>query len=81
MYTVVSFCLWAERAPRRRPLGNIRKGALVMTDGSVQFWDRMAERYAARPIKDMAAYEAMGKKIPDALKKAYSAAKAEQEQD
>ncbi|PYF03139.1 methyltransferase family protein [Rhodopseudomonas faecalis] len=30
-----------------------------MTDGSVQFWDRMAERYAARPIKDTAAYEAM----------------------
>lgn len=23
------------------------------------FWDRMAERYAARPIKDVAAYEAM----------------------
>jgi len=31
-----------------------------MTDRSdLQFWDRVAERYAARPIKDVAAYEAM----------------------
>ncbi|MFC0241875.1 class I SAM-dependent methyltransferase [Rhodopseudomonas telluris] len=30
-----------------------------MTDRSTQFWDRVAERYAARPIKDVAAYEAM----------------------
>ncbi|MCG6207037.1 class I SAM-dependent methyltransferase [Rhodopseudomonas sp. HC1] len=30
-----------------------------MTDRSTQFWDRVAERYAARPIKDVAAYDAM----------------------
>ncbi|MCP9629623.1 class I SAM-dependent methyltransferase [Rhodopseudomonas palustris] len=30
-----------------------------MTDRSTQFWDKVAERYAARPIKDIAAYEAM----------------------
>ncbi|MBB5046626.1 SAM-dependent methyltransferase [Rhodopseudomonas rhenobacensis] len=31
-----------------------------MTDRSdVQFWDRVADKYAARPIKDVAAYEAM----------------------
>lgn len=30
-----------------------------MTDRSTQFWDKVAERYAARPIKDLAAYEAM----------------------
>jgi SAM-dependent methyltransferase len=27
--------------------------------GHVRFWDRIAERYAARPLKDPAAYEAM----------------------
>jgi len=33
---------------------------LDMTDRSdIQFWDRVADRYAARPIKDVAAYEAM----------------------
>ena len=31
-----------------------------MTDRSDnRFWDRVAERYAARPIKDVASYEAM----------------------
>jgi SAM-dependent methyltransferase len=31
-----------------------------MTDRSeIQFWDRVAEKYAARPIKDIASYEAM----------------------
>ncbi|WP_022723862.1 class I SAM-dependent methyltransferase [Rhodopseudomonas sp. B29] len=30
-----------------------------MSEASRQFWDKMAERYAARPIKDVAAYEAM----------------------
>jgi ubiquinone/menaquinone biosynthesis C-methylase UbiE len=31
-----------------------------MSDRSgVQFWDRVADRYAARPIKDVAAYDAM----------------------
>jgi SAM-dependent methyltransferase len=31
-----------------------------MTDRSgVQFWDRVADKYAARPIKDVAAYDAM----------------------
>lgn len=37
---------------------------IVLTSGmtersDVQFWDRVADRYAARPIKDVAAYEAM----------------------
>lgn len=31
-----------------------------MTQGSgVEFWDRVAERYAARPLRDVAAYEEM----------------------
>lgn len=29
------------------------------TTAATAFWDRVAERYAARPIKDVAAYEAM----------------------
>lgn len=28
-------------------------------DSAIAFWDRVADRYAARPIKDVAAYEAM----------------------
>jgi len=35
---------------------------------SLQFWDRVAEKYAARPIKDVAAYEAMLADVASRLK-------------
>jgi ubiquinone/menaquinone biosynthesis C-methylase UbiE len=46
---------------------HLRSLESVMT-ASAAFWDRIAERYAARPIKDTSAYEAMLAAVASRLK-------------
>ncbi|PPQ45052.1 class I SAM-dependent methyltransferase [Rhodopseudomonas palustris] len=60
---------WSPPSVRRVPVGRVGfypapvinrdAGGRASMTSQRGFWDRMAERYAARPIKDVAAYEAM----------------------